>query len=53
MKFVILNTHYLHFPCWLYAQNAGLENAPYEEQMRVRAESIFGLADFHSRYAMG
>lgn len=48
MKFLILNTDYPEFLRWLYAQHAGLENAPYEEQMRVRMESLFGVADFYS-----
>jgi len=48
MKFLILNTDYLDFLRWLYAQHPGLENAPYEEQMRVRVESLFGAADFLS-----
>jgi len=47
-RFLILNTDYSEFLCWLYAKNPGLENKPYEEQMRVRAESLFGVADFYS-----
>ncbi|MCD6193712.1 MAG: glycosyltransferase family 1 protein [Candidatus Aminicenantes bacterium] len=48
MKFLILNTDYLEFLRWLYTQHPRLENAPYEEQMRVRMESLFGVADFYS-----
>ena len=48
MKFLILNTDYPEFLRWLYAQHPGLENAPYEEQMRVRMKSLFGMADFYS-----
>jgi len=48
MRFLILNTDYPEFLCWLYAQHPGLENHPYEEQMRVRVESLFGVADFYS-----
>lgn len=48
MRFLILNTDYLEFLGWLYAQHSGLENQSYEEQLRVRRESLFGLADFYS-----
>ena len=48
MKFIILNTDYPEFLGWLYDQNPGLQKLPYEEQMRVRAESLFGVADFYS-----
>jgi hypothetical protein len=48
MKFLILNTDYLEFLRWLYAQHPGLEKAPYEEQHRVRMDSAFGTADFYS-----
>lgn len=48
MKFLILNTDYPEFLQWLYAKHPGLEEHPYEEQMRVRMESLFGVADFYS-----
>ena len=48
MKFLILNTDYPAFLCWLYAQQPGLERQPYEHQMRARNESLFGAADFYS-----
>ena len=48
MKFLILNTDYPEFLGWLYTQHAGLEKQPYEEQLRVRNESLFGVADFYS-----
>lgn len=48
LRFLILNTDYPEFLCWLYAQNPGLEHNPYQEQMRARAESLFGVADFYS-----
>src|SRR6266478_1016611 len=48
MKFLILNTDYPWFLRWLYAQHPGLEGQPYEHQMRVRNESLFGIADFYS-----
>ncbi|OGQ92973.1 MAG: hypothetical protein A2253_08330 [Deltaproteobacteria bacterium RIFOXYA2_FULL_55_11] len=48
MKFLILNTDYAEFLRWLYAQYPGLEKQPYEEQMRARVESLFGVADFYS-----
>lgn len=48
MKFLILNTDYPEFLRWLYAQHPGLEKQPYDEQMRARVESLFGVADFYS-----
>jgi len=48
MRFLILNTDYPEFLSSLYAQHPGLEQQPYERQMRVRTESLFGVADFYS-----
>jgi len=48
IKFLIINADYGAFLRWLYAQHPGLEQQPYEEQMRVRVESLFGVADFYS-----
>ena len=48
MKLLILNTDYREFLRWLYAQHPGLEEQSYEEQMRERVESLFGVADFYS-----
>jgi hypothetical protein len=49
MRFLILNTDYPEFLTWLYAQNPGVEKTSYDEQLRVRMESLFGVADFYSR----
>lgn len=48
MRFLILNTDYPEFLRWLYAKHPGLEEKPYEEHMRARVESLFGVADFYS-----
>jgi hypothetical protein len=48
MKFVILNTDYPDFLQWLYSQQPELEKRSYDEQMRVRNETLFGGADFYS-----
>jgi len=48
MRFLILNSDYPRFLCWLYTEHPGLENQPYEEQMQTRVESLFGVADFYS-----
>src|SRR5882672_9288417 len=48
MKFLILDTDYPEFLCWLYTQRPGLESQPYEHQVRVRYESLCGVADFYS-----
>jgi spore maturation protein CgeB len=48
MKFLILNKDYPEFLSWHYARNPGLERQPYEQQMQVRNESMYGVADFYS-----
>ena len=48
MKFLILNTDYPEFLRWHYAQHPGLERESYQEQIRVRMDSLFGVADFYS-----
>lgn len=48
MRFLILNTDYPGFLAWLYAQNPGLAQKSYDEQMHVRMESLFGVANFYS-----
>jgi len=48
MRFLILNTDYPEFLNWLYSRHPGLEKQPYQEQVKVRAESLFGQADFYS-----
>ena len=48
MRFLLLSTDYPAFLGWLYEQHPGLDQAPYEEQARVRVSSQFGLADFYS-----
>lgn len=48
MKFLILSTDYPEFVFWLYAEHPGLNEACYAEQLRVRNESLFGMADFYS-----
>jgi len=48
MRFLIINTDYPELLRWLYTRHPKLEKEPYEEQIRVRAESLFGVADFYS-----
>ena len=48
MKFLIINTDYPDFLHWFYAQHPGLKDRSYKEQFDVRAESLFGVADFYS-----
>ncbi|MBI3601167.1 MAG: glycosyltransferase family 1 protein [Nitrospinae bacterium] len=48
MKFLIINTDYPEFLQGLYKNHHGLENKSYDEQMRKRNESLFGVADFYS-----
>jgi spore maturation protein CgeB len=46
---MIVNTDYPEFLNWLYSHQPGLGELPFDEQMRARAESLFGVADFYSR----
>jgi hypothetical protein len=48
MKWIILNTDYPHFLESLYEDHPGLASRSYDEQLRVRNESLFGTADFFS-----
>lgn len=49
MRFLILNTDYPDFLHLLYGKHPNLEMQSYDEQLRVRMESLFGMADFYSR----
>lgn len=48
MRFLIINTDYQLFLLDFYQSNPGIENRSYDEQMRARMDSLFGLADFYS-----
>ena len=48
-RFLIVNADYPGFLDVLYSQHPGLETAGYDEQMRVRTASLFGVADFYPR----
>lgn len=49
MRILVLNTDYLAFLEHLYAKEPDLRERPYSEQLRVRMESLFGVADYYSR----
>jgi spore maturation protein CgeB len=49
MKFLIANTDYAEFLDGLYASHSGLSEQPYDEQLKIRYASRFGVADFYSR----
>lgn len=49
MRFLIVNADYGGFLSWLYGRHPGLDQASYHEQLKVRYDSIFGVADFYSR----
>lgn len=49
MRILIVNTDHPGFLDALYARHPGLRERPYREQMRVRMESLFGVADYYSR----
>jgi spore maturation protein CgeB len=48
-RFLIVNADYPGFLEVLYSQHPGLEQAGYDEQMRARTASLFGVADFYPR----
>ena len=48
MRVLILNTDYEAFLEDLYAENPGLADRSYDQQMSVRNASLFGAADFYS-----
>ena len=48
MRFLILSADYPGFLRWLYGEHPGLEKQAYEEQMRVRNESLFNVPFFYS-----
>ena len=48
MRFLIVDSDYPDFLNWVYHRHPGLEEKPYEEQLRVRGESLFGQASFCS-----
>jgi Uncharacterized protein conserved in bacteria len=45
---MILDADYFDYLSWLYSHHPGLEKQPYDEQMRVRNESLFGTGGFYS-----
>ena len=49
MRVLILNTDYEAFLEDLYAENPGLADRSYDQQMAVRNRSLFGSADFYSQ----
>ncbi len=49
MRILILNTDYPAFLEYLYSRDPALRERPYAEQMRIRMESLFGVADYYSR----
>ena len=49
MRILVLNVDYPGFLSSLYEQHPGLESAPYQEQLKARVDSLFGVADFYSR----
>jgi len=48
MRFLVLNADYPDFLRWLYQEHPGLEAQTYEEQLKVRIRSLYGVADFYS-----
>jgi hypothetical protein len=48
MRFLILNTDYPAFLDDLYRREPGLAERSFEEQLRVRWDTLFGVADFYS-----
>lgn len=49
MNFLIVNTEYDLFLRSLYNAHPGLENRPYNEQLNIRFDSLFGMNNFRSK----
>jgi spore maturation protein CgeB len=49
MKILVLTADYEAFLRWHYARSGALWKASYLEQLRERAETLFGVAGFYSR----
>ncbi len=49
MKFLIANTDYSEFLDGLYGRHSGLSDQTFEEQLRIRYSTRFGVSDFYSR----
>lgn len=47
-SFLVVTTDYSSFRRWFRESRPELEEATYEEQLRARAETLFGLSDFYS-----
>lgn len=48
MRILVLNTDYPDFVHWLYREYPGMAAQSYREQLKIRAESLYGVADFYS-----
>jgi spore maturation protein CgeB len=46
-RVLIITTDYLAFIRWFYTRHPGLDKRPYEEQVRFRRKTQFGLADIY------
>jgi spore maturation protein CgeB len=49
LRILTINCDYGRFLKQLYADNPGLESESYDNQLRARNASLFGVADFYSR----
>lgn len=49
LRFLILGNLYPEFLQWVYALHSGLEDQPYEKQMRAVMDNFFGASDFYSK----
>jgi spore maturation protein CgeB len=48
LRFLVVTTDYAAYQRWLLGAHPELADAQYEEQLRIRADTMFGLADFYS-----
>lgn len=48
MKVLVIDTDYPRFLCDLYKEHQGLKEASYDTQMKVRADSLFGIANYYA-----
>ena len=48
MRFLLVDGEYPEFIRLLYSQNPGLRKQPFERQLQLRNERLYGMADFYS-----
>lgn len=48
MRFLIVNTDYPEFLAWLYCEHPRLKDQVYDEQVRIRSDTLHGASSFYA-----